>query len=261
MKIALYQMNVQAGKPETNRAKVQQWLKDVAERHQPDVAVLPEMWTTGYTLSEIAQLADEENGQTQQMLKSLAKEHKIDLVAGSIAVKTADGVVNRALTISGNGEVISEYDKIHLVPMLDEPRYLAAGKDKVRPYELQETTMGSFICYDLRFPEIARSLAVNGAKVIYVFGEWPEARRDHWDALLRARAIENQCFIVAAGAVGSHDGPNFSGHSTVISPWGNVLALASPDEEETLVATIDLSEVDEFREAVPVLKNRLPARY
>ncbi|QQK80092.1 carbon-nitrogen family hydrolase [Salicibibacter cibi] len=261
MKIAIYQMDIQAGKPETNRDKVQQWIKSVAERHRPDVAVLPEMWTTGYALSEIAQLADEENGQTQQMLKTLAKEHRIDLVAGSIAVNTAEGVVNRTLTISRDGEVIHAYDKIHLVPMLDEPRYLAAGKEKASPYELQETTMGSFICYDLRFPEIARSLAVNGAKVIYVFGEWPEARRDHWDALLRARAIENQSFVVAAGAVGSHDGSNFSGHSTVISPWGNVLALGSPDEEETLVANIDISEVDEFREAVPALKNRLPARY
>ncbi|AXF54989.1 carbon-nitrogen family hydrolase [Salicibibacter kimchii] len=261
MKVAIYQMDIQAGEPDTNRGKVKQWVKDVAERHRPDVAVLPEMWTTGYALTEIARLADEENGQTEQMLKALAKENVIDLVAGSIAVNAADGVVNRALTITKDGEIINEYDKIHLVPMLDEPRYLAPGKEKVSPYQLQETTMGSFICYDLRFPEIARSLAVNGAKVMYVFGEWPEARRDHWDALLRARAIENQCFVVAAGSVGSYDGANFSGHSTVISPWGNVLALASPDEEETLVANIDLSEVDEFREAVPVLKNRLPARY
>lgn len=261
MKIAIYQMDILAGEPDTNRKKVQQWMQDVVNRHRPDIAVLPEMWTTGYALPEIAELADEENGQTQQMLKRLAKEHGIDLVAGSIAVKTNEGVVNRTLTISRAGEIIHEYDKIHLVPMLDEPRYLAGGKEKATTYELQKTAMGSFICYDLRFPELARSLAVSGAKVMYVFGEWPASRRDHWDALLRARAIENQCFIVAAGSVGSYNGAAFSGHSTVISPWGNVLALGSPDEEETLVADIDLSEVDNFREAVPSLKNRLPSRY
>ncbi|SDI26289.1 carbon-nitrogen family hydrolase [Natribacillus halophilus] len=261
MKVAIYQMDVQAGKPDANRDKVQRWLQEVVEQQRPDVAVLPEMWTTGYALPDIEQLADEENGTTQQFLQALAKEHAVDLVAGSIAVKTDDGVVNRALTISRKGEIIHTYDKIHLVPMLDEPRYLSGGKAKAKTYELQGTTVGSFICYDLRFPEVTRSLAVDGAKVLFAFGEWPAARRDHWDALLRARAIENQCFVIAAGAVGSYKGAAFSGHSTVISPWGNVLALATPDQEETMVTHIDLAEADEFREAVPVLKNRLPDLY
>ncbi|MBB6449162.1 putative amidohydrolase [Geomicrobium halophilum] len=261
MKLAIYQMEVQAGVPDENRKKVQHWLREVAVKHRPDVAVLPEMWTTGYALPDLEEIADDEFGETLTFLKPLAKEYKMDIIAGSIAVKTKGGIVNRALTISKKGELIHTYDKIHLVPMLDEPRYLVGGKEKVTTYDLHGTTMGSLICYDLRFPEISRTLALQGAKVIVVMGEWPAARREQWDALLRARAIENQCFIVAAGAVGGHNGTNYSGHSTVISPWGKIIELADAEKEETLIANIDLTEVNEFRTAVPTFESREPSLY
>ncbi|EZH67395.1 nitrilase [Bacillaceae bacterium JMAK1] len=261
MKVMMYQMDVIAGKPEENRTKVSEWLQYEYKKYEPDVVVLPEMWTTGYALDKLEQIADTSGGTTEAFIQQRAKEYNVTIVAGSFAVRTDRGIVNRSIVVNEKGEIIHTYDKIHLVPMLDEPDYLVGGNEKATTFSLNGVTAGILICYDLRFPEVFRTLALNGAEVIFVVGEWPAARRDHWDTLLKARAIENQCYIVACDTVGEHNNVEYSGNSLVYSPFGTQYVRASPVEEETVFSVLDLEEVATFRSAVPNLKNRVPDLY
>ncbi len=215
MKIAVYQMDLVAGQPEENRKKVKAWVEEVTTQQQPDLLVLPEMWTTAYTLTELPAILGEDEVDTELFLQQLAKEYEVHLVAGSIAVKEEEEIYNRSFVVNKNGETTYTYDKIHLVPMLDEPFYLTGGRSPVQMFELDGRKIGVIICYDLRFPELIRSLALQGAEVVFIVAEWPLARERHWEVLQQARAIENQVFIVSCNRVGEYDGVEFAGKSMI----------------------------------------------
>lgn len=121
--------------------------------------------------------------------------------------------------------------------------------------------MGLIICYDLRFPEIIRSLALDGAQVLHIVAEWPEARANHWKILQTARAIENQMYVVSANRVGEYDGVAFAGASMAIDPWGEVLFEASDEDEETISVSLDLEKVLTVRKDVPIFTSRVPHLY
>ncbi|UJL46242.1 carbon-nitrogen family hydrolase [Virgibacillus sp. NKC19-16] len=261
MKHAVYQMDIIAGDPGANRLKVEKWVNRTVKEEQPDIIVLPEMWTTGYTLAELEKLADVDGEPTTSFLKNMASRHNINIIGGSIANKKEDGIYNSSIVIDDRGNVIYQYDKIHLVPMLDEPRYLTGGKEKVQVFELGGVKMGLIICYDLRFPELARSLALQDVQILYVVAQWPTARKEHWKALQVARAIENQMYVVSSNRIGSYDGVDFSGNSMVIDPWGNVLKAGSGTEEETIVETLSLELVPKIRKDVPIFSSRVPKLY
>ncbi len=237
MKYAIYQMDIISGNAEENRAKVADWLQEVSRNEHPDVVVLPEMWTTAYTLPELKTLADVAGEPSLSFLKELAKRYQVNIIGGSIANKKEDGIYNTALVLNRKGQLVYQYDKIHLVPMLDEPLYLTGGKTKAKTFTLDGVKMGLIICYDLRFPELARSLALDGVEVLHIVGEWPTPRIDHWKALQIARAIENQMFVVSCNRIGSYNGVDFGGSSMVVNPWGNVNVLGNKTEEETLVSS------------------------
>lgn len=260
MKVAIYQMDILPGDPVGNRKKVAAWAKETTEAEKADVLVLPEMWTTAYTLTTLANCADE-NEETLQFLQQLAKQYHVNIIGGSIATKEEEKIYNRALVINRAGECIYQYDKIHLVPMLKEHLFLEGGRTGVETFELDGVKMGLIICYDLRFPELARSLALDGAEVLFVLAEWPEARAAHWVALQQARAIENQLYVVSSNRVGSYDDVLFAGRSMVINPWGTVISEGSQENEETLVTSIKQSEVTEARTNVPVFSSRVPSLY
>ncbi|TWI54489.1 carbon-nitrogen family hydrolase [Halalkalibacter nanhaiisediminis] len=261
MKIAVYQMDLVAGQPNENRKRVKNWVEQVTKQEQLDLLVLPEMWTTAYTLEDLPTILEADQENTEQFLQQLAKEHHIHIVAGSMAVKEGDEIYNRAFVMNKNGQTEYTYDKVHLVPMLDEPLYLTGGKNSAQVFELDGRKMGVIICYDLRFPELIRSLALQGAEVVFVVAEWPLSRKGHWEVLQQARAIENQVFIVSCNRVGTHDGVEFAGSSMVIDPWGEVLEKGSVEQEETLVTTLNLSEVERIRKEVPVFSSRRPNLY
>ncbi|TCP21173.1 putative amidohydrolase [Scopulibacillus darangshiensis] len=261
MKYAIYQMDIIAGRPEENRKKVATWLDDVANREQPDVVVLPEMWTTAYTLPELETNADIAGEPTISFLKELAQKYNVNIIGGSVANKKADGIYNTAIVINRAGELIHQYDKIHLVPMLDEPAYLTGGKEKVKTFTLDGVKMGLIICYDLRFPELARQLALEGVQVLHIVAEWPTPRIDHWKALQVARAIENQMFVVSSNRIGSYNDDSFGGSSMVVDPGGKTLILGSQTQEETLVTELSIDLVDKMRKQVPVFSSRKPDFY
>ncbi|KGX92248.1 nitrilase/cyanide hydratase and apolipoprotein N-acyltransferase [Pontibacillus halophilus JSM 076056 = DSM 19796] len=261
MKYALYQMDIIAGEPEANRQKVRSWVERTVQEEKPDLIVLPEMWTTAYTLPQLKDVADQNGEPTLSFLKELAKEFGIHIIGGSVANQVDERIYNTAIVVNKEGELVHTYNKIHLVPMLNEPAYLDGGEESVQVFELDGIKMGVLICYDLRFPEVSRQLALAGVQVLHVVAEWPSARREHWKTLLQARAIENQMYVVSCNRVGAYDGTEFAGTSMFIDPWGTCHAIGDVQEEETIRGALQLDEVPRIREEVPVFKSRVPNLY
>ncbi|TSB44658.1 carbon-nitrogen family hydrolase [Alkalicoccobacillus porphyridii] len=257
MRYGICQIELVPGNPNANYEKIEQWTDMVmAQQDKPDILVLPEMWTTAYALSDLHHLAEKNLEKTLPFLKRLAKRHQVHFIGGSVANQKNDGIYNTALVVNKQGELVYEYDKVHLVPMLNEPAYLQEGQTLAKVFELDGIKMGIIICYDLRFPELTRALALEGAQVLHIVAEWPEARTSHWQALQAARAIENQCYVVSSNVIGTHDGVEFAGRSMVIDPLGKVLAKAPQQQEETLTINLQLTQVPQVRQDVPVFKSR-----
>jgi len=257
MRAALIQMDIQLGDPAANRARVAQLVREAAQG--TDLVLLPELWSTGYVLPDLAgNLADREGEPSGALLSSLARECGV-YIYGSVADQRGEQVYNYATLYGPDGTLAASYDKVHLVPMMAEDRYLTPG-DRLTLANLQGVKAGLAICYDLRFPELFRSLALSGAALFLVTAEWPAVRISHWRTLLAARAIENQAFVVACNRVGADEANRFSGHSMVIDPWGNILAEGN-EGEEILRAELDLSQVAEIRRQIPVFRDRRPDLY
>lgn len=252
MKIACVQMDIAFGEPEVNFEKVEAYLNEAAA-NGAETIVLPEMWNTGYALTELEELADSDE-RTLEFLQDFAKRHGVNIVGGSVSTKKQDGFYNTMYVVDKTGNLVSEYDKTHRFGLMDEHIYLEEGEG-LGTFELDGTVCGGVICYDIRFPEWIRTQALNGAKVIFVPAEWPEARVDHWRILLQARAIENQCFIVAVNRIGSDPKNEFAGSSMVIAPWGEI-RLDMAKQEGIGYADIDLAEVESVRERIPVFADR-----
>ncbi|WP_192896575.1 carbon-nitrogen family hydrolase [Cohnella sp. AR92] len=267
LRLALIQMHIDAGYPEQNYARLEQRLKEaVAADPKPDVILVPEMWNTGYALERIRELADPAGVRTRAFVSEFAKRHGVNVIAGSIAELREDGGGERPKTVTNtvygfdrHGDEIAEYSKIHLFKLMDEHLHLEAGEKPGR-FTLEGCPAGVMICYDIRFPELARKLALDGAKVLFVPAEWPHPRLHHWRTLLQARAIENQMYVVACNRTGVSGTTRFFGHSMIVDPWGEIVAEAG--EEETIVtAEIDLDLADEVRGRIPVFADRRPGLY
>lgn len=251
--VALIQMDIALGNPEENRLRVEKSMDTIA-KNRPDVVVLPEMWTTGYDLERLPEIAEDEKSVTETFLSKLASRYHVNLVAGSIAKKRDQGITNTLVVFDRDGKKVSEYNKAHLFRLMDEEQYLLPGDEKGL-FELDGTPCGGIICYDIRFPEWVRAHVLAGAKTMFIPAEWPTQRTDHWQTLLRARAIENQCFIIACNRTGSDLNNTFGGHSLVIGPWGEIIAEAGIGEE-ILYAEIDLNQVEKIRNTIPIFEDR-----
>ncbi|WP_029425488.1 carbon-nitrogen family hydrolase [Alkalibacillus haloalkaliphilus] len=261
MKFSICQMDIVPGDPEANRKRVQSWVESIMKGENPDTIVLPEMWTTAYTLPQLEEIADHNGEPSRTFLQQLAQKHDVNLIAGSVANKKEDGIYNTAVVIDRKGNVVYEYDKAHLVPMLDEPKYMQGGKKRPEVFELEGLKIGLIICYDLRFPEIIRPLALDEAQALFIVAEWPEARANHWEHLQIARAIENQMYVLSANRIGSYNNVEFSGRSMVVNPWGDVLEKGSQHKEEVITTTLDLEKVKQVRKDVPIFESRVPDLY
>ncbi len=259
MKVALLQMDIALGDVAANRRKAGAMLAEGLARGAR-LFVLPELWTTGYKLAEIATLAEPEGGPTLAMLTAFAREHGVEVISGSIAEARDGKVYNTCYAIDADGEVVAKYSKIHLIGLMAEDRYLAPGDSKAL-FELSFGPAGMIICYDLRFTELPRALALAGCRTLFVPAEWPASRGAHWRALNVARAIENQLFVIAVNRVGRDEHNIFFGHSLAVDPWGEVLAEGSADGEEVVVADVDFAAGEEIRRRMPVFADRRPQCY
>ncbi|MGB3306983.1 MAG: carbon-nitrogen hydrolase family protein [Thermomicrobiales bacterium] len=268
LSVALVQMNSGADKGaniDTALAAI-----DEAASGGARLVTLPEVWPYLGPDSGNAEAAESIPGPLSEMLAERARRHGIYLHIGSMfeRVEGGDRLFNTTLVFDPAGEQIARYRKIHLfdVDLEHDTSYresdtIAPG-DEVVTFELDGTTVGLTICYDLRFPELFRLLALRGAEVILLPAAFTlTTGKDHWETLIRARAIENGVFMVAPAQVGQHPpGLWCYGRSMVVDPWGLVIAQAA-DRPMTLHATIDLNEVARVRRQVPSLANRRPEQY
>ena len=233
-----------------------------------ELVALPEKWNLLGGGEELVAGAEPLNGPSLGAARGWARELGIHLLAGSIAEQgPGDKVFNASVLIGPDGEDLAIYRKIHMFDVdvdgvaYRESEHEEAGEEIVTA-PLAETTVGLSVCYDLRFPELFRILAVRGARILTVPSAFTLATgRDHWEVLVRARAIENQAFVLAPNQVGAAP-PSFNsyGHSTIVDPWGAILATA-PDEECFVAADLDFAAQDSVRESLPSLANRRPRAY
>jgi len=259
MHIALIQQAVSTRDKEANYDRVNQLVeRALSLTPKPDIIVLPELWSTGYALESLGNLASHEGQEEAEFLGALARKHSVWFAGGSVAAKTARGITNRAQIIDRKGKLQAFYDKVHLVPMLDEDKYLIAG-NRLCVWEIEGISFGFAICYDIRFCEFIRKLALNGAQALIIAAEWPLVRLSHWQSLLKARAIENQCYLIAANNVAMGD-VVFAGNSAAYGPDGSSLCQLEFDEG-VRVASIDVNEVVRIRNSVPVFADRRPELY
>ncbi|KZZ83555.1 carbon-nitrogen family hydrolase [Bacillus sp. SJS] len=257
--ICCIQFNIAFGDPEENKKRVSLAMEEAMSKEAPDFLILPELWNTGYDLTRLEVIADEEGIDSKAFLSELAKKHSVNLIAGSIAKKSGHEVTNTMLIFDREGNLIHEYSKLHLFKLMDEHHYLKGGRESGL-FTLDGINCAGFICYDIRFPEWMREHAANGAEVLFVAAEWPLPRLHHWRSLLIARAIENQAYVVACNRSGSDPNNQFAGHSLVIDPWGNVIAEAG-ESEEILSAELDFSEIAGIRKQISVFQDRRPEFY
>jgi predicted amidohydrolase len=256
--LSLGQMDVLLGQQEANLEHVS-WLAEEAARRGSDLLVLPELWSTGYDLENVAEYATAVTTGIFAETARLAQENGLYILGSCLSVLGEGKYGNTAVLFSPDGQVLGLYSKVHLFQLMDEHLYLTPGNGR----SLIQTPWGESglaICYDLRFPELFRAYALDGAKIVFLPAEWPYPRLAHWRTLLRARAIENQLYIIACNRVGKSGGTQFLGHSCIIDPWGEAIVEAG-DEPVLLTASIDLNKVDSVREEIPVFADRNPQIY
>lgn len=260
MRVAMIQMDMDLGAPEKNFAHAVELVHEAAKAN-PDVITLPETWNVGFFPKEnLPALADKDCGQVKEIFSALAKEHNVNIIAGSVANLRPDGkVYNTACVFDRTGSLVAEYDKVHCFTPSGEHEYFERGKSPCN-FELDGVPCSVVICYDIRFPELIRSEMLAGSKVQFVVSQWPEARTLHWDTLNRARAIESQCYLSCTNSVGTAGATKCCGHSAVYAPMGECLILGGGDEQ-ILVADMDLSIVDQVRSNINVYRDRIPEAY
>ncbi|MEI5098832.1 carbon-nitrogen family hydrolase [Streptomyces sp. PmtG] len=251
----------------SRRQRVSSLIREVAEREGPDLVVLPELWTTGaFGYEAFATEAEPLQGPTFEMMAKAASDAGVWLHAGSIPERapaaggSAGGegaLYNTSLVFSPSGELAASYRKIHRFGFDQGEAVLMGAGGELVTVRAPEAVLGLATCYDLRFPELFRGLVDAGAEAFVVAAGWPARRRAHWSLFARARAVEDQAYVLACGTAGTHGGVEQAGASVVVDPWGEVLGEASGTAEEVLTVDLDLAKVAETREQFPALKDRL----
>ena len=259
MKVACLQMDMLLAKPEENFSHAAKLVKQAMEA-QPDVLVLPETWNTGFFPRENLQaLCDRDGSRVRQVFGALAAQYQVNIVAGSVSNLRDGRVYNTAMVFDRTGACIASYDKTHLFTPMGEDNYYTPG-DRLCTFSLDGVKCGLIICYDVRFPELTRSLTVPGLDMLFVVSQWPKVRTFHLRSLTTARAIENQMFLVCCNSCGTAGQTVYGGNSAIIDPWGETVALAG-ETEEILTADCDLQILTNIRGSIPVFRDRRPSLY
>lgn len=260
MRVTCIQMNMAFCAPQENFLRAEQLIRQAVTVERPDTVVLPETWNTGFFPQENLECLCDQNGtQTKSVFSTLAGELNVNIVAGSVANRKTDGVYNTAYVFDRTGCCVAEYDKTHLFAPMRENAFFRKGNHLCR-FPLDGVQCGVLICYDLRFPELTRTLTVQGLDVLFVVSQWPKARLPHLQLLGAARAVENQMFTVCCNSCGTTGETLYGGGSQIVDPWGTVLARAD-GTEQLLSAELDLSILENIRNSIHVFRDRRPELY
>jgi deaminated glutathione amidase len=235
-----------------------------------DLVVLPEKWSVLGRGDDLRAGAEPLDGPAVTWARDAARELGIDLVAGSVSerVEGEEKLRNTSLHIGPDGKIKAVYRKVHMFDVevdgtvYRESEHEEPGDDVALTETADGTPVGLTVCYDVRFPELYRILAIRGARILTIPAAFTvPTTRDHWEVLVRARAIEDQCFVIAANQVGEHvEGLRSGGRSMIVDPWGLVLAQAA-DSETVITADLDLDAQESMRARLPSLANRRPTAY
>ncbi len=261
MKMAAAQIACVLGDFNTNLRKIRNFA-GLAKKSGVELIVFPEMVDTGYSMPVIQKHAKKWSDGAVPELQKIAKEISIAIVAG-ISDRDSASIFNSQVLVNTQGEVVAKYRKTHLVTAapLDERVCLSAGNEFVSS-KLGKFNVGLSICYDLRFPEMARTLVVkHDANVIVNSSAWPVVRAEHLRILALARAVENQSYLIIANRVGTDDGVTFCGSSVIVDPSGAILAAASSDREALIEAEISEQLIADVRNRVTVFAHRRAELY
>jgi len=253
----ILQFDVQTGDINTNLTSVINGIHRLSEKGA-QITVLPELWSCGFDNPGVLIKHAGKTPQIIETLSTLAQKHRM-IIAGSLPEKSGDRLYNTMVVIDKDGAITGQYRKIHLFSFINEDKAFSAGNQAV-VCDTSCGPIGLMICYDLRFPELCRALAIAGARIVIVSAQWPESRITHWETLLQARAIENQIFIAASNRVGRDGDLAFNGHSQIISPDGAVLASII-DQASEKSALINFNEIEIIRNRFDFIKERMPSAY
>ncbi|MGA3033293.1 MAG: carbon-nitrogen family hydrolase [Terracidiphilus sp.] len=258
LRIALAQFDVKSGKTAQNLATATEYLA-LAAGQGAHLVVLPELWSSGYDLEHCRIHAQASQYEVLPALSKLARRHRIYVVGSVLKANASREVFNSAVLLGPGTGAVRAYHKIHLFGPMREDRFLTPGRT-TPIFQMPFGPIALAICYDLRFPELFRKYALGGAQLVVVCAQWPAPRLEHWRTLVRARAIENQFFVVACNRMGSSQGTRFAGHSMIVDPWGNVLREGG-SRAGLITEDIDFQAVNEARSRIPALRDRRPAVY
>lgn len=218
------------------------------------VAVMPEVWTTGYSLGALRKECEEEGSELLRDIANIAREKDMFIIAGSVPYRRNDGkIYNTSFVFSKDGSIIAEYDKLHMFSLYNEEKFFRPGNKKTL-FSLDGVDAGLAICYDVRFPQLFRAMALNGVEIVFLPAEWPEVRGHIWRLLVQARAVECQMYMCAVNCTGNFKDDVFYGHSMLVGPTGEIIAEGTYDED-ILYATADTAAVKKARATISVLKD------
>jgi len=229
---------------------------DIFSKQKPDFVIFPELWPSAMQLKSCQQQAAINRDTILPRLQILSKEKNLWIHCGSMLIADQGKCYNQAVLINPAGEYALVYRKMHLFGLMGEDQYLGAGNE-LPVCDTPFAKVATGICYDLRFPELFRYYALQGAQIIFLPSEWPHPRLYHWRELIIARAIENQVYMVSCNRVGKSEKYEFFGHSMIVDPWGEIIYEA-PESEILKIVEIDLARVSEARAKLNTLADVRP---
>lgn len=259
MKIACLQMDVIPSRPEENFPHAAKLIAD-AMQENPDVIVLPESWDISFLPKDATpELYENSHDRAVREIGALAKKYNVNIVAGTVTSVRDGKRYNSCCVFNRQGDLIASYDKIHLFTHVGEDKRYGAG-NRLCTFTLDGVACGVIICYDIRFPELTRTMCLDGMDVLFVVCQWPRARIGLLQTLCAARAIENQMFVVCCDACGTAGDKVCGGGSSVFGPSGKAIAEAD-NTEQIITAECDPEKLKTLRESFPVFRDRRPDLY
>ncbi len=246
-------MNMAACDTEYNYSHAERLMRKAAETS--DVIVLPETWNTGFFPKDnIHCYADKNAERCKEMFCRISQEYGVCIIGGSVTEEKDGRIYNTCYIYNEKGECVSSYSKTHLFSHMDEQLFYTPGDD-IRVFTICGMTAAVIICYDIRFPELTRKAALDGAELLFVVSQWPEERIKLLETLAKGRAAENQMYVAVCNSAGNMNGTVYGGQSFVSEPTGEIISKASSGEE-ILTVSIDAAKVRKLRERFRVFSDR-----
>ena len=257
MKVALAQLDIAWEDKQENQKRCCVLLEE-AKKQCADFILFPEMTLTGFSMNTSTYAENLQDSPSITFFQQKAIQYQMAIGFG-LMIKNGEKAENHCMIVDETGKIITDYTKIHPFSYGTESKFYSGG-EHVTSCTIKGIPVSPLICYDLRFPEIFQACSVH-SHVITIIANWPTPRRCHWISLLKARAIENQCYILGVNRCGNGDGLEYSGDSMIIDPYGKIVAMAKEASQTVIVGEIDDSIVTKYRLQFPLQQDRTPSLY